>query len=145
MAMRAALRAEMPGRRRSGFDLVGAMLAILALCLRLVSPAPVAQTAVIDPGLLAAFGEHAICIAHAGGAAAPVPIERPSAPAGHHTDHDGLQCCPLHVGTGVLAPGTTAFSRIGFATYVSLGAAEQSVALGRVTRPVQARAPPLRS
>jgi hypothetical protein len=73
---------------------VTALIAVLALCLRLAWPAP--PLSLIGP---ADFGEHALCLA--AGSDAPPPGN--NAPA-DHADHDGLGCCVFHVASGAAPP-----------------------------------------
>ena len=89
---------------------VTALIAVFALCLRLVWPAAPVLTATIGP---ADFSEHVLCLA--GGADAPSPAkDAPSAPS----NHDGLGCCPLHAAFGAAPVPSVRAGRITFAEIV---------------------------
>ncbi|HEX3884382.1 MAG TPA: hypothetical protein VHW66_17130 [Stellaceae bacterium] len=85
--------------RRRGAQRFGVGLAVLALCLRLATPAfapePVAVPA--GPDLVALFGEHALCIAAARG-------EAPTEPAPPAQQHDHGLCCLFHANLGFAPP-----------------------------------------
>jgi hypothetical protein len=91
---------------------LAALIAVLALCLRLVWPAPPIPPAVIGADGVATFGEHALCLA--GGGDLPASgKETPAAPA-DHADHDSARCCLFHAVSGVTPVPPAAAMRIAF-------------------------------
>jgi hypothetical protein len=124
----------------------GAALALFALCLRLVWPAPPVPAAA-DTSLVAALGEHALCLAAplADGKAAPAS-ERQAPHQGDHADHDGLGCCLWHAVAGFTLPPVGGAARVAFAEIRAPGTIPSTSLLpARSAGPAQARAPPLRS
>jgi hypothetical protein len=104
VAKQAIQRSNGDGARR-----LAALIAVLALCLRLVWPAPPMPSAVIGADGVATFGEHALCLA--GGGDLPASgKEAPAAPA----DHDSARCCLFHAVSGVTPVPPAAAMRIAF-------------------------------
>jgi len=121
------------------------LLAIFALCLRLVWPgAAVAPSPNADLAFAAALGEHALCLAAAtGGDKAPSPRGQDPAGPGDHADHEGPGCCLWHAATSIALPRSPTVAPILFSerAIAKLGRAaprRSSHLIGRH----QARAPP---
>ena len=83
-------------RHRRPVRQFGVVLAVLALALRLALPVPPALSHV-EAGPLAAFGEHALCLA-APASIDPAPISRDKLPppGSGHADHEHSLCCLWH-------------------------------------------------
>jgi len=92
-----------------------AILAVVALWLRLVWPAP-PTIARSDITALAGLGEHALCLA-APATQDPAPIRSDGVPppAGDRADHDHSLCCMFHAVGGFVLPRVAAVARIAFA------------------------------
>ena len=90
---------------------LGAVLAVVALALRLLAPnaAPPPPTSASPAELAALFGEHALCLAAAGA----IPQTPPDTPAPHR--HDDARCCLWHVGPALAATPVFAAAQIVFA------------------------------
>jgi hypothetical protein len=119
------------------------MLALLALCLRLLWPSPPVPAAP-DTGFLAALGEHAMCLAGpVADGKAPLPRNAPQ--PNDHADHDSLSCCLWHAAAAFTLPQVGAavgLAAIETRTRVAMAAGLVS---SRDHSPAQARAPPARS
>jgi hypothetical protein len=121
------------------------ILAILALCLRLVLPAaiPAIPANGVPLDLVAAFGEHALCIA---AAEADRDAAAPQTPAPQHDGHSGHECpgcCSSVVALGAgLLPRALAI-RIRFAPVTLAAVAEEPPPLSSYRiRPAEPRGPP---
>jgi hypothetical protein len=130
------------GHRRpaSGF---GVVLAVLALFLRLALPVPPALSH-IEAGPLAAFGEHALCLA-APASTDPAPVSQDKLPptGGDHADHDHSLCCLWHASAGLALPQIDTAARIVFVeTRPLVAAAAGDFRPANLTRPTRARGPP---
>ena len=92
------------------------LLAVLALSLRLAWPAPPTPTLTsADAAALAAFGEHALCLA-AATSTDPTPVSGDRLPTspGDHADHDHSLCCLWHASAGFALPQIDTAARIVF-------------------------------
>ena len=92
------------------------LLAVLALSLRLAWPAPPTLTLTsADAAALAAFGEHALCLA-AATSTDPTPVSGDRLPTspGDHADHDHSLCCLWHASAGFALPQLDTAARIVF-------------------------------
>jgi hypothetical protein len=129
-------------RRGRPSSRLGVVLAVLALCLRLAwlgPPIPVFT----DLTGLAAFGEHALCLASpASTDRAPIPVDRLPPPAGDHADHDHSLCCLWHASPGFVVPQVAAVARIAFAEAMSTVATTPEFQPPNLTGPNRARGPP---
>lgn len=124
--------------------MLGAALAVLALCLRLAWPGPVVLPTADDASLAAALGEHALCLAGVG-ADDKIPLPRDQRPPGpgDHADHDGLGCCLWHAAAGFTLPQIAAVARAAFVEIrVSRVKTPAPAGFLRPMGPLQARAPP---
>jgi hypothetical protein len=130
-------------RHRRPASRFGVVLAILALCIRLAWPTP--PTVVpADAGPLAAFGEHALCLA-APASTAPGPLsgDKLPPPTGNHADHDHSLCCLWHASAGFALPQIDIAARIVFAeATLPIAAAAADLRLANLTGPTRARGPP---
>lgn len=133
-----------PGRwRRSEIRRFGALLAILALCVRLIWLGP-EMPPVQDAAFAANFGEHALCLsAISDSNAAPGSHEQKPAQPADHTDHDRVGCCLWHATTTFALPRITRLRPIVFteATLPRLASATRALRW-RSIGPLGARAPP---
>jgi hypothetical protein len=121
------------------------MLALLALCLRLVWPSPPVPAAP-DTGFLAALGEHAMCLAvPVADRKAPLPRERNAPQPNDHADHDSLSCCLWHAAAAITLPQVGAAVGLAVIETRTRVAIAAGLASSRDHRPAQARAPPARS
>jgi hypothetical protein len=130
-------------RRRSTGTTLGAVLGTLALCLRLAWPGPAAPL-MPDPGLAAALGVHALCLAAApADDRAPFPRGQKWPSPGDPADHDGLGCCLWHVVAGFTLPRFVGIVPIAFIErpLPRLGLVASALP-SRTIGSVQARAPP---
>jgi hypothetical protein len=138
---RTGFRIALPRRGRPGTRL-GVALAVLGLCLRLAwlgPPVPVSA----DLTELAAFGEHALCLASpASTDRAPIPGDGLPPPAGDHDDHDHSLCCLWHASAGFVVPQVAAVARIAFAEAMSTVATTPEFQPPNLTGPTRARGPP---
>jgi hypothetical protein len=76
---------------------LGAGLALFALCLRLAWPAPMPVAAAADWRAATGFDEHLLCLAAPANDAVPPAAPHGNSPAApDHAGHDGLGCCPWH-------------------------------------------------
>jgi hypothetical protein len=127
-------------RPASGF---GVVLAVLALFVRLAWPTP-PTLAHIETGPLAAFGEHALCLAApASTDPAPVSGDRLPPPGGGHADHDHSLCCLWHASAGFAPPQIDIAARIIFAeATLPTVATAADLRPANLTGPTRARAPP---
>ena len=98
----------------------GVVLAVLALALRLALPVPPALSPV-EAGPLAAFGEHALCLA-APASTDPTPVSGDKLPpsGGGHADHDHSLCCLWHASAGFALPQIDTAARIVFVEAILL-------------------------
>jgi hypothetical protein len=119
-------------------------LGVVALCLRLVWPAPI-PSATHELPLAAALGEHALCLSESSttdpGASPHDPV--PPLPA-DHAGHDCLACCAAGAtGGGILPRGIA--TRVAFATAPVANAlqAPPRALPGWRIRPSEPRAPPV--
>jgi hypothetical protein len=122
----------------------GVVLAVLALALRLAWPIPPTLTHV-EAGPLAAFGEHALCLAApASTDPAPVSGDKLPPPGGGHADHDHSLCCLWHASAaGFALPQIDTAARIVFVEAISLIAATAGdFRPASLTGPTRARGPP---
>ena len=121
--------------------MITVVVIVLALVLRLAWAVPVA-----DPSrsVAAAFGEHALCLAAPGDAAAPTgrSDDAPAAPGGH-ADHDAAKCCQSHPAGELLLPSAGPATRVVFTTptdrFIAPGVAPTARRVGHGW----ARAPPV--
>ena len=116
---------------------------MLALVFRLALPTP-PTVAHADAGPLAAFGEHALCLAAPGGTA-PGPVTGGALPpaSGDHADHDHLLCCLWHASAGFALPEIDLAARIVFVeTISSIAASATGFRPAKLTGPTRARGPP---
>jgi hypothetical protein len=114
---------------------------VLALVLRLAGAVPMPADAA--PGL-AAFGDHALCLAAAASDGAPPagPLgDAPPAPGGH-AGHDDGKCCQWHASGGIILPSAGAATPIAFATPVDRSIEAAAPPPGRSIAWARARAPP---
>jgi hypothetical protein len=127
-------------RPASGF---GVVLAVLALFVRLAWPTP-PILAQVEAGPLAAFGEHALCLAApASTDPAPVSDDRLPPPGGGHADHDHSLCCLWHASAGFAPPQIDIAARIVFIeTTLPTVATAADFRPAKLTGPTRARAPP---
>jgi hypothetical protein len=128
-------------RPASGF---GVVLAVLALFVRLAWPTP-PTLAHVETGPLAAFGEHALCLAApASTDPAPVSDDRLPPPGGGHADHDHSLCCLWHASAaGFALPQIDTAARIVFIeTTLPTVATAADFRPAKLTGPTRARAPP---
>jgi hypothetical protein len=128
--------------RRPGCQF-GVILAVLALALRLALPVPPALSPV-EAGPLAAFGEHALCLA-APASTDPAPVTRDKLPpaGGDHADHDHSLCCLWHASAGFALPQIDIAARIVFVETISpIAAAAADFYPANLTGPTRARGPP---
>jgi hypothetical protein len=119
------------------------VLAVLALALRLVLPVPPALS-LVKAGPLAAFGEHALCLA-APASTDPSPASRDKLPpsGGDHAGHDHSLCCLWHASAGFALPQIDIAARIVFVETISLIAATAGdFRPASLTGPTRARGPP---
>ena len=142
MTSRTVSRTTLHGHRRpaSGF---GVVLAVLALFLRLALPVPPALSHV-EAGPLAAFGEHAFCLA-APASTDPAPVSGDKLPpsGGDHADHDHSLCCLWHASAGFALPQIHIAARIVFIEAILLIAATAGdFRPTSLTGPTRARGPP---
>jgi hypothetical protein len=121
----------------------GAVLAAIALLLRLAVPVPPPVLAT-DAGTLAGlFDEHVLCRTVANDASAPGEAPAP-APAQH--DHDSSGCCLWHAVAGAgLLPSTVARPVVFAAAVAGAPASAISWTPARLAGISRARAPPLRT
>ena len=141
VARRSATLYKTGQRRQSGARAFGAILALFALCLRLAWPAPPVPTTP-DAGLLAALGEHALCLAAPPAEGKPDPSRDNPQPA-DHADHDGLGCCLWHAAAGFTLPRVGEVALIAFVQQLLLQLPPAApTASERRIGPLQARAPP---
>jgi hypothetical protein len=122
----------------------GVVLAVLALALRLAWPIPPTLTHV-EAGPLAAFGEHALCLAApASTDPAPVSGDKLPPPGGGHADHDHSLCCLWHASAaGFALPQIDTAARIVFPEAIPLIAATGGdFRPASLTGPTRARGPP---
>jgi hypothetical protein len=138
------------GHRREPRSRLAILLAMLALCLRLV-PAPdhpwPVDRAAARGDTAALFDEHALCLA----APAPDPVPDPASdrapdpppretPAHHH---DNTACCLWHAGAGAPPPPLGALLPVAVTAEPAVAAVAQEFLVSLpVLRPVGARAPP---
>jgi hypothetical protein len=143
MAGRTPPNRKLENRRQSGTRVLGAALAMLALCLRLAWPGPAVPPAP-DASLAAALGEHALCLAASLiDEKVPLPRDQDSPQPGDHADHGGLGCCPWHAAAGFTLPQITAVARVAFVEIrIPRLKTLTSAGLLRPIGPLQARAPP---
>ena len=129
-------------RHRRPASRVGVVLAVVALLLRLAWPAPPAVTPA-EAGPLAAFGEHALCLA-APASTAPGPVTGDTLPpaSGDHADHDHSLCCLWHASAGFALPQIDFAARIVFVEAVSRITAAAEFRPATLTGPTRARGPP---
>jgi hypothetical protein len=128
-------------RPASGF---GVVLAVLALFARLAWPTP-PTVAPVETGPLAAFGEHALCLAApASTDPAPVSGDRLPPPGGGHADHEHSLCCLWHASAaGFALPQIDTAARIVFIeTMLPIAATAADFRPAKLTGPTRARAPP---
>jgi hypothetical protein len=126
------------------WDPVVVATALCALVLRLAIPAPIP----VDPeiGLVALFGEHALCISDAARAGPDqVPSRQPSPAPDRHDDHHTGWCCHWHTAAAIVPPAGAAPFRIDFATPADRVAAAAIAPPARPGGPAQPRAPPKQS
>ena len=119
------------------------VLAVLALALRLAWPVPPALSH-FEAGPLAAFGEHALCLA-APASTDPAPVSGDEAPAspGDHADHDHSLCCLWHASAGFALPQIDTAARIVFIeTMLPIAGAAADFQSANLTGPTRARGPP---
>src|SRR5437762_3379872 len=120
---------------------LGVLLAVLALSLRLASPMPPTPT-FVDAGPLAAFGEHALCLA-AATSTAPVSGDTLPTSPGDHADHDHSLCCLWHASAGFALPQIDTAARIVFVeTILPVAAAAADFQPEIQSGPNRARGPP---
>jgi hypothetical protein len=115
----------------------------VALLLRLAWPAPPAVTPA-EAGPLAAFGEHALCLA-APASTAPGPVTGDTLPpaSGDHADHDHSLCCLWHASAGFALPQIGVAVRIVFVDAVPpVAATAAGFRPAKLTGPTRARGPP---
>jgi hypothetical protein len=128
--------------RRPTASPLGVALAVLALCLRLVWPAP-PSVGSADITALTGLGEHALCLAASANAdAPPIGSDRAPAPIGDHADHDHSLCCLWHAAAGFLVPQVAAVARIAFAELAAAAAAPPEFHPAGLIGPTRARGPP---
>jgi hypothetical protein len=121
----------------------GIVLAALALALRLALPVPPVLPHV-EAGPLAAFGEHALCLA-APASTDPAPVSGDKLPpsGGDHADHDHSLCCLWHASAGFALPQIDIAARIVFVETISpIAAAAADFRPANLTGPNRARGPP---
>ena len=118
-----------------------AVLAILALCLRLALPTPQHALGATAADLAAVFGEHALCVAAAGSAEAPAPP--PATPTEH--DHN-FGCCLWHAAFGGAPASVVKIERVAFGETVDISPPQSLYrAAKHLPGASQPRAPPLRA
>ncbi|MBV9828213.1 MAG: hypothetical protein JO001_21475 [Alphaproteobacteria bacterium] len=127
--------------RRNPFVVV---LGLLALALRLAVPLPppaiAADTGTANADLVAAFGEHALCLAAAG--LVPSSTDRPGAPSDDHAWHHA-SCCMFHAALGCAPPASGGVSPVLYALGVVFTPAPPPQRAGHFAALAQARAPPV--
>ena len=118
------------------------MLGVLALVMRLAWPTP-PTLASVDAGGLAAFGEHALCLAAPSGAD-PAPASRGQLPppTGDHADHDHSLCCLWHASAGFALPQIEVAARVAFIEAALPVAAAADFHPASLTGATRARGPP---
>jgi len=129
--------------RRPASDF-GVLLAVLALFVRLAWPTP-PILAQVEAGPLAAFGEHALCLAvPASTDPAPVSDDRLSPPGGGHADHEHSLCCLWHASAAgfALTQIDTAARIVFIETTLPTVATAADFRPAKLTGPTRARAPP---
>jgi hypothetical protein len=121
----------------------GAVLAAIALLLRIAVPAPPPALAADTGALAGLFDEHVLCRTVANDASAPREAPVP-APAQH--DHDNSGCCLWHAVAGAgLLPSTAAQPVVFAAAIVGAPASTISWTPARLAGIARARAPPPRA
>jgi len=121
------------------------LLAIVALCLRIVWPgAAVAPSLNPDLAFAAVLGEHALCLAAATGEdKAPSPRGQDPAGPGDHADHEGLGCCLWHAATSIALPRSPTVAPILFSERAIANLSRAAPRhYSHLIGPHQARAPP---
>jgi len=120
------------------------VLAVLALSLRLAWPIPPTLSHV-EAGPLAAFGEHALCLA-ALASTDPTPVSGDRLPpaGGGHADHEHSQCCLWHASAaGFALPQIDTAARIVFVEAMPpLATTAGDFRPTNLTGPIRARGPP---
>lgn len=130
------------GERRPAASLLGVALAILALCLRLVWPAP-PSVGFADVTAFIGLEEHALCLAASvSSGAAPIQSDRVPAPVGDHADHDHSLCCLWHAVAGFTVPQVASLARVAFAETVPPVATASEYRSADLTGSNWARGPP---
>ena len=119
----------------------GAILALVALWVRLVWPAPptIAQS---DITALVGLGEHALCLAAASPNSDPIRSDDAPAPAGDRADHDHSLCCLWHAVGGFVLPQVAAVVRIAFTEEARPGATTLRFQPANLIGAARARGPP---
>ena len=137
--------ARIGSRSRSWHPIVVAM-ALCALVLRLAVPAPAPTPVDREVGLVALFGEHALCLAGAGRVGQDEAPSKPSAPArGQHDNHHAGWCCPWHATSAIVPPTAAAAIVVFFAISIDRVAPAAIAPPARPGGPAQPRAPPTQS
>lgn len=137
--------ARIGSRSQSWHPIVVAM-ALCALVLRLAVPAPAPAPIDREVGLVALFGEHALCLSAATRAAQDEAPSKPSSPARDpHENHHAGWCCQWH-GTSAIVPPTAMAAVVVFFAISNDRAAGAAIAPPpRPGGPSQPRAPPTES
>jgi hypothetical protein len=130
------------GERRPAASLLGVALALLALCLRLVWPAP-PSIGSADVTAFIGLGEHALCLAASASAdAAPIRTDSVPEPVGDHADHNHSLCCLWHAVAGFTVPQVASVARVAFAEAVPPVATGSEYRSADLTGSNRARGPP---
>jgi hypothetical protein len=143
--MSSPAHARIGSRSQSWRPIVVAM-ALCALVLRLAVPAP--APTLVDPeiGLVALFGEHALCLSGATRAGQDEAPSKPTSPArGQHDNHHAGWCCHWHATSAIVPPTAAAAVLVFFAVAVDRIAVAAIAPPARPGGPAQPRAPPTQS
>ena len=136
-----------PNRRTAAWrrSPLAVVVGVIALALRLAAPMPAPGLAapsgdLPSAALIAAFGEHAFCLAQAGQAQSPA--DRPGAPSDNHAAHHA-NCCLFHAALGSAPPATGIVVPALYEIGIIVPPPAPPLRRAHFANPAQARAPPL--